>query len=128
VLAAAGADRALEVCPDVAARHAIEVVRPHRRIVVEALEPVAADDLMPLPAGELEEEVVREGEDALGIDPDCDQRDALERLAKPLFGIALGRFPSGPHRLLVQLEDTVTIRGVDPVAPEALSAKEADAG
>jgi len=60
--------------------------------------------------------------------PICDQRDALERLAKPLFGIALGRFPSGPHRLLVQLEDTVTIRGVDPVAPEALSAKEADAG
>jgi hypothetical protein len=57
--------------------------------------------------------------------PICDQRDALERLAKPL---ALGRFPSGPHRLLVQLEDTVTIRGVDPVAPEALSAKEADAG
>jgi len=84
----AGLHRALEVLSDLASRHAVEVVPTDVRIIVEALEPVMADDLVARPTGQLDQEVVGERDDSSGIDPRCDQGDILERLPVPLFRLA----------------------------------------
>ena len=103
-LAGAGPDRAVEVRPDLSCFETLEVVGANVGIVVEPIEPVAADDLLAGPAGQLEESLVRERGLPLRVDGGCDQGQALERFAvalvrleqRSLRGQLLGDVPEGP--------------------------------
>ena len=114
-LAGARPDRALEVRPDLALLQLLQEVGPDIGVVVEEVEPVVADDLLAAPAGQLEQEVVRERDGPVRIDPDPDEGDRLERLAmalirlaqRPLRGELVGDVAEGPD-------------AADDLAPEPL--------
>ena len=100
---------------DLAQLHLLEEVGPDIGVVVEALEPVVADDLLAAPAGQLEQEVVRERDGPVRVDPGSDEADVLQRLA-----VALLRLPQRPLRRELRGDVAEAPHAADDLAAEPL--------